>query len=392
MILEKLRAPHPESARLKRRRVVIVQRYVRHYRVPFYQRLRAHLDAQEIDLHLLAGAPDPEFAMMCREMAWADTLPVRKLPGGALWLPALTQSCKADLVIVEDASKQLLNYVLWALRYVGGPKLALWGHGWNHQANNQDALPERLKSSMSRRVDWFFAYTFAVREALIGRGYDGSRITDVQNAVEKSDVEIDLGKVEKWKRDLGIEADAKVAFSCNEMYELKRLDVLIEAATLVKRAVPSFHLVVAGAGPSQDIVARAAQEHDYIHYVGPVFEKDKASLFALSQLSPMAGLVGLGLVDAFHHGVPPVVCRLPYHSPEIAYLSHGTNGLMVGDNAANLAEGMIQILTDRSLHERLVAGCEVSSNQITIDAMAERFSQGIQSALEVGARTSTSTL
>ena len=86
-------------------------------------------------------------------------------------------------MIVEHASRLLVNYALYLSGFYGGPKLAFWGHGWGHQTDRQDSFSEKVKTWIGKRGDWYFAYTWKVREGLIHQGYDGSRITDVQNAV-----------------------------------------------------------------------------------------------------------------------------------------------------------------------------------------------------------------
>jgi hypothetical protein len=47
----------------------------------------------------------------------------------AVWQPVLSATRKADLVIVDQASRLLVNYVLLARQRFGGPSIALWGMG-----------------------------------------------------------------------------------------------------------------------------------------------------------------------------------------------------------------------------------------------------------------------
>ena len=96
----------------------------------------------------------------------------------------------------------------------------------------------------------------------------------------------------------------------------------------------------------------------------------------------MPGLVGLGLVDAFHHGVPTIVTEYRYHSPEIVYLRDGENGIMAEDSREGLTQAMIRLATDDQVHNKLVAGCKIAAKKITIEEMVNRFSGGILAALE----------
>jgi glycosyltransferase involved in cell wall biosynthesis len=89
-------------------------------------------------------------------------------------------------------------------------------------------------------------------------------------------------------------------------------------------------------------------------------------------------------VDAFHHGVPPIATRFPYHSPEFAYLRNGENGLIVDHSAEALSAAMVRLATDDALHARLTMGAKVSSNELSMEQMVQRFGGGILAALGNG--------
>ena len=166
------------------------------------------------------------------------------------------------------------------------------------------------------------------------------------------------------------------------MYPKKRLEWLVAAAKLVHEQIPHFKLLLAGAGESQCIAEKAANEHDFIYYTGPVFGERKRACFAASRFVVFSGLLGLGIVDSFHYGVPAVVTDYPFHSPEIAYLVDGENGFLTEDSVEGLAHGMIRICLDDELHARLVEGCKDWSERLSIDVMADRFAEGVMAALQ----------
>ena len=117
-------------------RVAIVQETLRHYRVPFFEALRERLAHDGIDLELYVGQPPlTELTKQdTAEIAWARRSTNHRLGMGSrslVWQSCLRDLRGADLVIVEQASRMLLNYVLLAWRRVGGPRVAFWGHGRN---------------------------------------------------------------------------------------------------------------------------------------------------------------------------------------------------------------------------------------------------------------------
>ena len=362
----------------------MLQRGLAHYREAFWEGLFARMRAAEIDLELFYGAPRSAFS---RIVPYGVPFKMRVLYGRTLWFPVLLETLKADLVIVEHSNKILINYVLFIAQFLGGPKLAFWGHGRNHQTDNPDNFSERIKIWMGRHAHWYFAYTGGVRDELIERGYDPNRVTDVQNAVAAPEVEASPEDIENIRRHLGLTEDSTVGFYCSQMYPLKRLELLIEAAVLVHEKIPSFRLVLAGAGTTQEIAENADRDFEFIHYVGPQFGAQKSAYYALSRFIAFPGLLGLGIVDAFHCGVPSVATDYRFHSPEITYLSDGENVLLTEDSAGAFADGMIRICQDDQLHERLVQGCKTWSEKITIKAMTSRFGNGIEQALVVPDRS-----
>ena len=142
-------------------------------------------------------------------------------------------------------------------------------------------------------------------------------------------------------------------------------------------------LELAGAGSDQWVAEEAARSHEFVHYVGPVIEERKAALYAVADSVVLPGLVGLGVVDAFQYGLPPIATTFPFHSPEIVYLRDGVNGLIVDDTPECLAAAMIKLATDEALYRRLVAGSKETAKTITVEEMARRFASGILKAIEI---------
>ena len=379
--------------------VVIIQNGCPHYRVAFFNGLRDHLKDFGINLRLLYGntSKNKQFSsIFYAELPWAEPFvpfyfPSRKPPPApATWHPVLTRALSADLIIAEAASRHLVNYALCLIRQLGGPRLAFWGHGWSHLSRNPNGPSERAKDWMSKRGDWYFAYTSEVKRGLIERGHDPARISDVQNAIE-APLPLQLSDADRaaLREAIPVGADDTVALFCGRMYAVKRLDFLMSAAERVRQEVPSFQLLLAGGGPDERIAKEAARDRSYVHFAGPVFGEKKRELFAISDLLVLPGLVGLGVVDAFHHAVPPVATTYPYHSPEFAYIRHGENSVISEDDVAAFARAIIGVARDEALRSKLIAGCKQSAVEISIDEMIRRFGDGILSALRIDSAGTT---
>lgn len=377
---------------MPRKTVSIIQNQMAHYRIPFFDRLRSVLSGDEVDLNVAYGDYDgrPSASgydkILTSNLSWGTPFPRIHLPFGLIWHPVISTVRGSDLIIAQHAARLSTNYLLAALKPFHAYRLAFWGHGWNHQAATSSSMAERVNTTVGKRADWYFAYTESVRSGLIERGYDGARITAVQNAVETPAPPTKEDMASMWQ-EFGLDSAChKMALCCGTLTARRQLDDLIAAAGMVAKDIPEFVLVIAGSGDEQHKAARAAQENPNIKFAGRALGARKCALYEASQFAVLPGLVGLGIVDAFHHGLPPLVTDYPYHSPEISYLEDGKNGMIVDQGAAGLADGMRRMLRDSSLRERLAHGSRATGTKITMNQMVANFTEGILSSLQLPPR------
>lgn len=376
----------------QRARVAIVQASLRQYRVPFYEHLRTLVSADGLDLVLIHGNPSGSEAKKgdARTLPWSTTIEDKEIRLGSrsvYWQPCLSLLQDADLVIVEQASKLLLNYLLFAQQAVGRRRLAFWGHGKNLQAHRASALGEFIKRQMSRKVHWWFAYNDFSASIVQSLGYPAERITSVQNAIDTRHLvalreHLSEGEVDEVRQELGLQGSNVCIFS-GGLYSDKRLDFLLAACKLIRERVPDFEMIFVGGGPAFDWLKEQARDESWIHAVGPKFDEEKVPYFAVSKLFLLPGLVGLAILDAFALQTPLITTAVPFHSPEVAYLQSGTNGVMVEDfeDPSRYAEVVVSLLEDDTTRERLMQGCKRSAGVYTVENMAERFADGVSKAL-----------
>jgi len=382
-----------QSARNPRQpTVVIVYKDLPHYRVRFFELLRDSLAAEGVTLALVYGqAVGASLAKRdTQELNWADHIKSRTLTLGGktlYWQPVLSYVRGADLIIVEQASRLLVNYVLLILNVLGVTRLCFWGHGRNFQSGSPGGIAEAFKRFYSRHIHWWFAYNETSAAVVRELGFPAERITLVQNAIDTSALREQVHgtvatDIASLRRNHGLRG-RNVCLYVGGMYPEKRIPFLVESAAIIRRSVPDFELVMIGAGPDQSIAERADVQYPWLHYVGPVFGQDLATYFAASKLVLMPGLVGLGVLDSFAAGVPMVTTDVPYHSPEIEYLSDGVNGIVVRDfeSVEKYAAEVVALLGDDLRRKRLVSACEESARLYTVETMVERFSAGVMSAI-----------
>jgi glycosyltransferase involved in cell wall biosynthesis len=358
------------------KRVVIVQEVLAQYRVAFYEQLRDRLRESGVDLVLAHGAAHGERALRSDEAAidWALRVPTRRLPlrRSPVWLTAWGCIRNSDLVIVEHANRQLLNYPLLASSLLGRRRVAFWGHGANLQAANQNSLPERFKRWSARCPDWWFAYTAGSAERVVDAGFPRDRITVVQNSIDCSDFEDNTAQ----------RLSGRVIY-VGGLDQTKRLDFLLAVGEDLSETVRDFEMIVMGDGPQRVAMATAASRLPWLQYVGPTFGAEKARWLQSSTLLLMPGLVGLVALDSFAAQTPLVTVASPTHSPEFEYLADGINSVVLSPDvtARAFALAVEELLTDAETIADLQRHCADAAKQYSLDKMVANFSDGVLAAL-----------
>jgi glycosyltransferase involved in cell wall biosynthesis len=168
------------------------------------------------------------------------------------------------------------------------------------------------------------------------------------------------------------------------LYADKRLDFLFASAEAIRRVMPDFHFLIVGEGPEREKVQAWCVANPWARWVGARFDREKAAHVSVAQVMLNPGLVGLGILDAFVCGVPMLTTDCGIHSPEIAYLENGINGVMTADDLDAFVDASVRLLRDTQALNVLRVGCAASVNEYTVENMARRFADGIEAALAGG--------
>lgn len=373
-------------------RVAIVQRRLTHYRKPFFIQLRNKLATQGVELLLIHGKPTKAELHKKDHVSlnWAIEIDNQEVGLGSkslLWQPVLRHLNDMNLIIVEQASRLLLNYVLLFLQLLGKQKVAFWGHGRSFQPHLSSKIGENIKKMISRQACWWFAYNDLSASAVREMGYPQEKITSVMNSIDTKPLieafdwisEMELLEIKQKEGITG----SHVCIYTSSLYREKRVRFLLEACQHIRKEISDFEIIIIGAGPQENLVKEAAAQYPWIHYKGSLFDTEKVPYFKLSKLMLLPGLVGLSVVDCFALETPLVTTSVDYHSPEIDYLQSGVNGLIVSpaDDVHLYARCVIDLLKDESKRRGMVVACREAREVYTLDAMSDRFADGILRAL-----------
>lgn len=384
--------------------LVIVQRRLTHYRVPFFEALRQALREADFELTLVVGEPTAteRFKQDGGQLDWAQQVSCHYAWGGRLcWQSLGKVLVGADFVVIAQENGLLHNLPL--LLAPQAFRVGLWGHGRHWQAaprgqgssaarrseqGLKQSLKHRLKHRLkhvfkrylTRQADWWFAYTRLTFEVM-QRDVPAQRITVLNNAVDQAPLIAALAVARALPRgalrqQLGLGA-GPVMLYLGSWHADKRLDVLLDAALQVRALVPTVQLVIAGDGPLAPWLRERCAALPWVHLPGVVLHDAKARWLAAADLMLNPGVVGLVVLDAFAAALPLVVGANTGHPPESAYLELDVNCLMTECSASAVARGAVQLLQDTTLAARLRGGCAASAQRYTLQAMVTNFVDGM---------------
>lgn len=371
-------------------KVVIVQEVVKQYRVAFFDALHHQCERSGIELEVIYSPPSKENETKSDNATlpseYGKIVSASRLLGGRLvYQHCLKDILKADLVIVEQANRPLINYLLIILSALGLKRFAFWGHGLNLQSTKPDGFKEKFKQSLTGRANWWFAYTNWTRQYLENKGYPKKNITNVNNSIDTKQLHQQLSglsetQVRSFLNTHNVPSDANIACYCGSLYKEKCIPFLLESLSLAKQSTPDLYVIIMGAGENAPLVKEFCQSNPWCIYLGASFGDEKACALRVSKMLLNPGLVGLGIVDGFAAGLPTITTDFSHHSVEISYLKHNKNGVKTPFETDVYATTISNLFNDHQRLSSLQRNANESMKEFSIERMADNFFNGICNA------------
>lgn len=176
------------------------------------------------------------------------------------------------------------------------------------------------------------------------------------------------------RANLGMAPDLRTMLFVGRLAREKNLQVLFEMASRCFAADPSLRLWVVGDGPYRTDCKELVRKlgiGDRVRFVGfvPRNEVDRyyaaADLFVFPSITETQGLV---VQEAMSYGLPAVAIAGGGAS---AGIEHGSNGLVVRNDADEFARAVLRILGDEGLQATMSASAARSVRTHGLDEMTE---------------------
>jgi glycosyltransferase involved in cell wall biosynthesis len=383
-----------DELRKNSRKVVIFQRVIPSYRVAFFQELDRLLGEEGIELEIAAGQPWTDEALVDARSCLNRFCRCKniRLAGNLYWQSGAWAAARgADLVVFEQANAALINYavILRRLFFKSLPLTAHWGHGAHLHKAGKQILRDGWKKFWLNKVDHWFAYTKHSLDLIIKAGFPIERTTVVQNAIDTAALRNARAQLSNRDSSELFESlfrcsrtpEHRLGIYCARLTPLKNIPFLLQAAELVHEQLPQFKMIIVGDGALRDTVKQFVDRHPWCVWVGALHGLERVRYLALGDVWLNPGMTGLSILDSFALGIPFATTDCGIHSPEIAYLQPGRNGLLTAPNVDTYSSEIKKLLLSDTLNE-WADNAREDGKQYTVEAMARNFSNGIRKSLE----------
>jgi glycosyltransferase involved in cell wall biosynthesis len=387
------------STSFDKNRLLIIQPYIPAYRQPLFAALKNNLADNGLQLAVASAQAHGEDHLRGDDtsaLAADFLLDERRVRFGQKSLiyrqlaPAI-ESFRPGFIIVEQAIKNVESWPI-LLRESGRkrPSVAMWGQGRSY-STTQSALEAHAKAWLTRRTDWFFAYTQAGADHVVSNGYPRRRTTVLLNSTDSRALRSQIAgltvvEVEAYRALHGLTA-GRTALFLGGVDSRKGIPFLLAAAKETARRLPGFTLLIGGSGDLAAEVIREQETGGPIRYLGRIEGRSKALALAATDVLMIPEWVGLVAVDSLAAGRPIITTRHRSHSPEVEYLQDNKTAVFTEYNIESYASEVVALLHDRLKLEAMQIECFEAANSFSIEGMAQNFTSGICAWRELSAGT-----
>ena len=223
------------------------------------------------------------------------------------------------------------------------------------------AMQKRVQRYACQFADCILVNADAVRDWLIGEGYDASKISVIRNGVDLSRFDNAPPRAD-LRRELGLPDGTPLVGVISRLTRLKGLEHFLEAAAMVRARVPDARFLIAGETSPMDreYLGELQQYAERCGVAGSVIftglRRDVPAVLSSLDVSVMPSLneaLSNVVLESMAAGAPTVATRVG-GTPEA--IVDGVTGVLVppADSTA-LAHAIVHLLHDTSLAAHLGA-------------------------------------
>ncbi len=312
--------------------VIIITNLIPDYRVPLYNAL-ANIDELLLSVIHSGELVSAHQAVSFKEIR-CQSIRLGKI---TIQLDIQKEAAAADVIILMfDLWWPMSTWLL--MRWP--EKVLLWGHGLGRNKFFND-----IRIVMSKVANSLLLYEEPAARKFLERGIAPEKLFVAGNTIEVKNHGRSLQKRDRF-------------LFVGRLQERKRVDVLIEAFSMIRERLPlGVGLLIVGGGDILPLLKLKTIElgiEGRVDFLGEV--RDESILKqcfdrAIAYVSP--GAVGLGVLHSFAYGVPIITDANIIHGPEVDNICDRETGIFYADGSQELGEWLVKFATDQGLSKSL---------------------------------------
>ena len=272
-----------------------------------------------------------------------------------------------------------------------GIATVLWGHGYSKR---ELAWRKAARARAARLATALLFYSEDVRARFSAAGFPQDRLHVAPNALDQEPIGraraawiAEPERLTAFREGQGL--DGPLILFVSRLKPENRLDLLLEAAAMLRATHPKLTLAIVGSGEPElsRLKARASALglERRTRFLGAIYDQEAlAPWFLSADAFCYPSNAGLSLLHAFGFGTPVVTTdNRGRQNPEIEVLHPGKNGLLYGHgDPAALAGVLNRLILDPELRARLSRGALEAASGRGLREMIDGMEGAIRFAAE----------
>ncbi|WP_154124401.1 glycosyltransferase [Grimontia hollisae] len=340
------------------KKIVIHYPFIPSYRVPVFNNLS---DKSDIDVLFISALDSDDITIKCDSEFWRfrhkeSELKTIRLFGRKLTielgvLSYLIQMRGGECFYIALSNPNIITSWLYSLlAKILGYKVIFWGHGL---LKREKGIKRLIRSIYYSIPDKHWLYGNNAVYLMEDLGVKKRKISVIYNSLNYEVQKLQRNLLKKDRKlirqKLGYNDDDIVIICIGRLLEKLKIDVIIRAVELGRRSGLPLRLVIIGDGP----IKAALQElvfslniDEYVTFTGALYrEEDIGPYYISSDISAVAGVVGLAAMHSLAYGIPMITHNcLQEHCPEVEAIIPGYSGeFFVKDDLSSIIEAVKKV-------------------------------------------------
>jgi glycosyltransferase involved in cell wall biosynthesis len=186
------------------------------------------------------------------------------------------------------------------------------------------------------------------------------------------------------KNKLGLNSNSLFVLYIGRIYKEKRVEDfcnLIVRLNEISKSFTTIEGLILGDGPELPHLKKN-YSNELLHYLGSVYDPEKvAQYMRVSTAVVMPGKVGLAVNHAFAHGLPVITRDSNLHAPEVEYIQHEVNGLILPEDFDEFVYSISNYLSSPEKIRLLSDNALRKSSDLNLDSMVSKFDSAVKSVI-----------